>query len=558
MKKCQHCHQTNNPDALFCEHCGTEFKTQQDTYPITHECPHCHQEIGLDSHFCEYCGFNLSKEEEIKQGISCSSCHHVNESSALFCENCGTPLKLDDSPVNEEDLDSLTNDNPSEVSKKIRQQDDTTNSPPPVRQHKTPLSKNKKIGIGVGIFAVVTIIGWFIYMREEAKPLNQLDKIITAIEEENTNYMVKHMTSSNTDISFTAQSIKPMLDYFSSNQEALEHLQTELSYNGSYEGFYLTPNGKKALFFTQYDLGVETIDAVIETNTDNTTIYLDDDIIAVTEDDDIMIDINQLIPGTYHFKAIYEPEGTQAQEQEVTYNLIESEEPVIDLSFHLVKIPIKSNLQYADILVDNKKVGTLKNGEGTIGPLAVTDNMTVKLKNKDIETDEIPLMDYINDSDTETIYLNSEVAVEEDVLEGLTSFYDDFAKVVQSKNDYPSDAFAMSHFVQGRQNSAFSGIDDYIKWCRERSANNEYEGVNFDIDVTKLEPLKNQEYKINYSVTYNTTYPTSTKKDTRIETFDYSGATVQLQINESGELIHFAFVNMGDGGVKVSDNKANE
>ncbi len=559
MKQCQHCHKKNQEDAIFCEYCGEKFKMTQQVS----DCPRCHHLNDEGAKFCEACGFNLEQVEtrqanSPKDDIICSNCHHKNESSALFCEACGISLAAEDTTnqhtkaQNEEQLANKTDE------KTTNQSDTNSTDDLQIKHAKTPLSKNQKIGIGAGVIIAVVAISGFMYMKEEAKPLNQLDSIVKAIKDQDSAYLVKHMTSSDQEISFTDDTIKPMLDYFSTNQEALSKLQTELSHGNFYEGFYLTPNGKTALFFTKYDLGVETIDAVIETNTDNTTIYLNDEAIAVTEDDDIMIDVSQLIPGTYQLKAIYEPKNGEVQEQELTYDLIESAAPVIDLSFHLVEIPIKSNLQQADILVNGKKVGTLIDGNGVIGPLSITKDMLVKLKNKDTETKEVPLADYITDYGNETLYLNSEVAVEEDVLEGLTSFYDDFAKVVQSKNDYPSDAFAMSHFVQGRQNSAFSGINDYIKWCRERSASNEYGGVTFDIDVTKIEPLENQEYTIDYSVTYNTTYPASTKKDKRIETFDYSGATIQLQINEEGKLIHFAFVNMGDGGVKVADNKANE
>lgn len=98
---CSVCGATNDPDALFCEHCGARLREllcpkcgaplSEDadycerchTYVNTDHCPFCNGLVDDHDTFCPSCGSPLS-------GIECPVCHSLGHFG--FCGSCGTPL----------------------------------------------------------------------------------------------------------------------------------------------------------------------------------------------------------------------------------------------------------------------------------------------------------------------------------------------------------------------------------------------------------------------------------------------------------------------------------
>lgn len=99
---CPHCGTVNEPDARFCEECGT---------PLGHArlCPHCRQPLDVLADFCEHCktyvspdrcslcGAEMAEEDAYcpecggsREGIVCPACH--TRSPFSYCRVCGMPL----------------------------------------------------------------------------------------------------------------------------------------------------------------------------------------------------------------------------------------------------------------------------------------------------------------------------------------------------------------------------------------------------------------------------------------------------------------------------------
>ncbi len=99
---CPHCKTINEPDALFCEECGTALGHSK-------LCPHCSQPLDLLADFCEhcksyvcpqrcsFCGASIAETDAFcpecgasREGVICPACQTRNPFS--YCRVCGIPL----------------------------------------------------------------------------------------------------------------------------------------------------------------------------------------------------------------------------------------------------------------------------------------------------------------------------------------------------------------------------------------------------------------------------------------------------------------------------------
>lgn len=101
-KVCPHCKTINEPDALFCEECGTALgynrlcpHCSQPLDPLADFCEHCKSYVCLNR--CSFCGANMSETDAhcpecgaSREGIICPACH--TRSPFSYCRVCGIPL----------------------------------------------------------------------------------------------------------------------------------------------------------------------------------------------------------------------------------------------------------------------------------------------------------------------------------------------------------------------------------------------------------------------------------------------------------------------------------
>ena len=98
---CPNCGTINDPQATFCESCGTPLQETRcpncgfEVDPETDFCEHCQTYIKSDR--CSFCGAPMSLTDEFcqecgspRRGIVCPTCHSICRFG--FCAHCGTPL----------------------------------------------------------------------------------------------------------------------------------------------------------------------------------------------------------------------------------------------------------------------------------------------------------------------------------------------------------------------------------------------------------------------------------------------------------------------------------
>lgn len=547
LNNCSNCGHENANGSLFCESCGKALTGEK----LSNECHKCHHLNEEDALFCEACGCRL--DEEIGEETSyCPYCHQINDSESQFCENCGQPLtinpEIEKQGIYDEPLNHVIPETVIETQE--------------VTAPRKPMSKKKKISIAILGVIVIALGGTYAFLDKKYSKENQIEAIIVAIKDEDSKFIAKNIVSDDPSLSTTASDVKPMLKLFDDNKENVTNLKSALEANSEYLGLSLEQTGKTALFFPHYELKVTPVYTNVVSNMADSTIKMNGKKIIETDSDNYSKKIGPLLIGKYTFDASIKGKDETIKE---SYTLLPGDTTQVDMGFVTVTIPIRSNVEDATVLMDDKEVGNLTDGKLEVGPILWSGHASFQLVKKSKDGELKSEVKELNNEDvnrdggtTNTIELNFQTADKYEVSEGLKSFYNRFEQSVISSNNYNADDFAKAFYIDGSKNPAFKGINDYISWCRDRSASGEYSGVDFSIVVKSVEPMTNDRYKVNYTVTYHTTYPSKTNKSKRVEGFDYSNVVVQLEMNDKKDITDFKFVDMGDGGQKVSDNHANE
>ncbi|MFW8051903.1 zinc ribbon domain-containing protein [Vagococcus fluvialis] len=570
MNKCNNCGHLNPKDGKFCEECGSSLLEVSVSLPS--DCPSCGAVNDSGAKFCESCGHNLQNKTDIQSKVEsvkelCSECGTERVGEGLFCEECGQSFS--EIQQEESSLKKQNNIEPQLIPTVDYQGDSIQEIP-----EKTPkkkMSLKNKIIISLLLIVIIGAGGAYKFFDNKYSKDNQIKDLITAINRNDASFVSKHMTSDDPSLKLSKEIVQPMLAYFEENKDAVNKLSQAFDKNESYIGLEVKEQGKKAFLFPEYKIDVNPVYTTVTSNSKNSKIEMNGQELFTTDSNEFERKIGPLVPGVYKFKASIKD---QKETVETTHNLLPvseatDEQKNVDMSFIKVNIPISSNMKDSIIYINDKEVGTVGDEQTTIGPLLWEDNMTVHLVKKtdsgEIKTEPqtVKKEDLYEEgngvSTAPSLRFKFDVASSRDVERGLTLFYDDFSKVVSASSDYNASEFASRYYENGDKNKAFSGINEYITWCRDRSAKKEYEGVRFSINVASVDPVSDDTYKIKYNVEYRTTYPYATRKSMRIEGFDYSNVTIKLQMDEDNYKVKsFQFVDMGDGGKKVKDNGANE
>ena len=168
----------------------------------------------------------------------------------------------------------------------------------------------------------------------------------------------------------TKGELKPLVEYYSENQQQVIGIIKELKNNG--RSGYFTLVNKKILFFDNYHIEIEPVAVKINTNFEKTKVLINGKEIAATN-----IKRN-LIPGKYLIRG----------ELLTSYGLVEEEKEVYimenleyNLNMPAINISLNSNFNDADVFINdeniNKKVKDIQN----FGPIPL--NKNIKKINED-------------------------------------------------------------------------------------------------------------------------------------------------------------------------------
>ncbi|MGM0125463.1 hypothetical protein IGI37_002862 [Enterococcus sp. AZ194] len=534
MKLCKNCGHENVEESKFCENCGSVLETSEtetSVNKVTQEVP---EDLAENE---EVLANKTSESTPAEEASSPETVETTEPETADQVEADVTVTPTETAKESGEDMQD---------SKAINSQEQS-NQETPTPAKKGSLSK-KQITIGaVVVIILVALFGGYKYGSSIYTSENQIDAFVQAITDKDSKKVVQMMTTDDDHLDLTEKNVKPLIKYFTENKKALAEMKKDMKKNLRTYNLEIKKSGKKFLVFDDYKVEVYPVYPEVSTNQKGTIISVNDEKYTTTKEDSFDEELGPFVPGVYKFSAASEKLTESSESNEKTYNLFNSEDTEIDLTFSVMIIPIESNIKDAKILVDGKEAGKLKDGEGTVGPLVWHDGLTIQLtsgEGKDqITTEEYEVEEWEYTEDSEDDY---PVSLDFDVVDmykleiAIDSFYSDIQDAVIESNKYDKESLG-EYFKDGTKNASFKAIDEYITSSREKNKKKEFDGVWFYQEITDMAPLEKDQYKIDYEVTY------FINGDEDNVTYKYTGVKVTAFTDENGKL-NFEFIDLGDGG----------
>lgn len=162
---------------------------------------------------------------------------------------------------------------------------------------------------------------------------------------------------------------QPLTEYYYENKSRIDSVIKDLKNNGASSHFTLT--NKKILFFDNYHIEISPVAIKINTNFDNTEIYIKDKKVAATN---IKRD---LIPGKYLIKGKLNTLYGVIEEEKELY-IVENME--YNLNMPASNISLTSNFEDAEVLINDEEIHKTVKDIKKYGPIPLNKEITIQLK----------------------------------------------------------------------------------------------------------------------------------------------------------------------------------
>lgn len=487
----------------------------------------------------------------------CWSCGHKNEEDAMFCENCGENLN-DGTDISQEIIPKI--DQVSTVEKR-----EQSNIPIQVIAPKGPMSKKKKNSLIASGIIIASLIGVYSYGNYYYSYEQQVVRLTKVFKTQSPSEWSKVMISSDPNYKVSTEGLKKLTDYYKDNQqkEKFSNLVNNLDNKGTNENFdfSIVNNGKKFGLFNNYSLEIKPVYLTVESQKGDATIEVDGKKYGDPKDKEVKV--GPLTPGIYKVKGTLKDVSTESIVDLVRF---ENEEfdtnSHVKLDLHKSSFIVQSNIDEADVLIDNKKIATIKNGVAEVKDIVWHQGLSVQVKKnfdkqvmetdvRRIEADEFLADNYAKDSYTSEINLAfSDIKSKEDVESFLSSVYSD---VSASTSDYTTfDTMEKNelsdYFVNGQDNTDYK---DFLKFISDVRSSSEKTRVVGTPKVESVSMIGKDTYHVQYLIQYETMYK-SYKTDNIKQVFRYKKGTLKyntkeerFEINDLGGVENFEVVDNG-------------
>lgn len=271
---------------------------------------------------------------------TCPNCGAKVSPDDVFCQNCGYRLKPVTTSTNEPTNNDINNEvkptyEPDPKPAEPLETDSTVTKKAPKRNRKRKKgSRKKKIWISLIILVILILVGTYFYGAGKYSKSKQVDDMITAMHDNDTDATVKYMTTTDPSLEINSKSIAPFMSYLNSDKRYLADMKASLMNNDQTSDgtFKLVTKGHHLLFFPAYKLQVVAMYPTVQTNVDQATISLNGLNVATASNDHYSYKAGPLFPGRYTFKL--SSSGSTADGKSVTKNLVstQSKNIKVDLS----------------------------------------------------------------------------------------------------------------------------------------------------------------------------------------------------------------------------------
>lgn len=273
-----------------------------------------------------------------------------------------------------------------------------------VNKSKETLMKRKI----VIIIVCLLIISIFVTVKYKSSKNTVLKELEISLKKDKPGKVYKKIRVNGKKIN--KSDLKPLIEYYKENSFKIDEIIKELNSYGK-SSFFILKNEKK-LFNDNYKIEIETFDAKISTNFNDSKIYVNDKFIGNGSE------ATSLIPGKYVIKAKLNTLYGEIIEEEEIF-LVENEEYKIKLN--AININLSSNFNDADVFINDKKINKKVKDIINYGPIPINSSVNLYverefpwgiLKSEKISISDLPNIniniDMVNDKLIEEVksYIN--------------------------------------------------------------------------------------------------------------------------------------------------------
>ena len=492
----------------------------------------------------------------------CWNCGHENESDSLFCEECGSDLQEGISPGEELKKDNKEPSTELQESKETNQSIvNSTSTQPPIP--KEPMTKKKKIGLITGGVGIVLLVGLYSYGNYYFSYEQQVNRMVETIKTKDPDKWVELMISSDPSYKLTSDNLKKMTDYYKDDQQKEKFSNLVGSIGKSSQGpsdFNIKPNGKSFVFFNKYALELEPVYLTIEAQQPGVSVEIDGKKQGDVKEKELKV--GPLTPGKYDIKGTLKNVSTDSKADLVRFQNDDFEtNSHMKLDLHKVSFVVKSNVEDAEVLVDNKKIATIKDGSAEVKDIVWHQGLAVQVKKKfdkqvveseirKIESEEFLASQFEKESYGSEMMLEIKgIKSKDDVQSFLYGLYSDVSSYTSEYSDLDGmeKSDLAKYFQNGEDNADYQ---DFLKFITDVRSSSEKSSVQGEPKVEKMTMIGKDRYQVQYLIKYRTVYK-SYKMDDVVQVFRYTkGTMVYNQEEERFEIVDLG----GKENFEVVDN----
>lgn len=401
---------------------------------------------------------------------------------------------------------------PAETSSETPQEEE-------VSQSENGETNTKKTWIWLLIIIIIlgALGGGYAYGKKYFSKEEQVNRFISTLDTKQAKQIVGQLEVENKQVSLNQNSIEPFVKLLKQDENYTKNLKKFLLTAKSNEksdsqDIYLKNSGKKYYLFDDYQFVLRPLDIIVHTNKKDATIWLEGKQVAKSGSEKYSATLGPLLPGKYSLVSkLQEKETTlenvypKALTRTNGQNLDE-----INLNLIPLKFTVKSNVKDAEVFVDQKQVGVLKDGNLAVGPISWHEGIKLQLR-KTLGSDVVKTESVeLSEKQDETYTLDfPEMLTMENMQQVASSLFDEVGKAIKDeKYDYKKKVTPL--FVDGEKNNGYKNIAQYIETNR---GNKQIESIDFSTKMSQITPKTSKEALGVFEVAIVKHYTSDANKD---------------------------------------------
>ncbi|MEW8957475.1 hypothetical protein, partial [Clostridium sp.] len=289
-------------------------------------------------------------------------------------------------------------------------------------------SKKRNTVIVIAFSLAIIVFGGVIYSIVNSSRDSVIKKFESTLNSSNPYKVYKYMKVEGSDRELNEENIKPLVDYLKENQSRTDELISVLRFKDSSKDL-LKLKKEERVIGDRYYIGIEEVSLKVTVNLKGTRVMLNDKEVAITQKDNEVVNIDNIIPGTYNIKGIYD--GNYGDIEDSITEALVNKENTKSLNLQGVNLTLDSNYKDAKVFINGEDTSkTVKEFSG-IGPIPSDGSYKVHLekefpwgtvKSEEKEIQDLPKISLQINPLTEQLRVDLEKVYKE--------FYDNFFKAL--------------------------------------------------------------------------------------------------------------------------------